>query len=293
MRRFEYVQPQTVDEAVSFLASNADDSLLMSGGTAAVVLLEMGVARPRYVVDLGRIADLAAPPSEEDDGLRMGALTTMRTLERDPVITGKWAPLAEAASQVANVRVRNVATVGGSIGYGEPQTDAPPMLIALGAAVTLAGPGGERTVPLDGFFWSPYETALGPGEIVTGVSVPPLGERAGGCHLKFTIGSPENKPVANVSALLRLDADRRCEDARIVMGAAGPVPLVAAAAERLRGEMPSDGLIAEVARLASLEAEPIEDVRGPVWYKRRIIRVLVERALKCALQRAEANLPRA
>ena len=144
---------------------------------------------------------------------------------------------------------------------------------------------------LSSFFKGPYETDLAPGELITAVSIPAMGEHAGGCHLKFTIGSPENKPVANVAAVLRLDASKHCVEARVVMGAAGPVPVVAEAASLLRNELPTDALFAEVARRASDEADPLEDVRGPIWYKRRIVRVLVEKALKCALQRAEATRP--
>ena len=115
MRKFEYVQPTSVDEATRFLAANADDALVIGGGTAAVVLLEMGMLRPKYVVDIGRIAALKAAPAVNGAGMRMGALTTIRTLERAPAVREAFAPLQEAASQVGNVRVRNFATVGGSI----------------------------------------------------------------------------------------------------------------------------------------------------------------------------------
>ncbi len=288
MRSFEYVRPGSVAEAARFLADNEDDALAIGGGTAAVVLMNMGVLRPRYVVDLSGLDELRRMDAT-DAGLRLGALTTLRSLERETMVRDGWGLLAEAASQVANVRVRNVATIGGSIAYGEPQTDTPVALIAMGATVGVSGPERQREVALADFFHGPYETALETGELITGISVPRPAGRTGGCHVKFTVGSPENKPVANAAAMVRLDDAGHCADVSIVMGAVGPVPVVASdAAGKLWGEVPSESLIAEVAAAASEAADPIDDLRGPVWYKRRIIKVLVGRALTCALSRATA-----
>ena len=286
MRPFEYVRPTTVGEATDFLREHGDDALVVAGGTAAVVMMTLGVLRPGYVVDVGAVAELSGSHADAS-GLRLGALTTVRSIERDTTIAGTYGLLADAASQVANVRVRNRATVGGSVCYGEPQTDLPPALIAMGASATLAASGGTRTVALADFFEVPYETVLEPGELLTEITVPQPEPGTFGCHAKFTIGSPENKPVANASALLRLDDGGRCVEARIVLGAVGPVPVVAeAAAALLAGEVPDAKLIAEVAARAADATDPQDDLRGPVWYKRRIARVLVERALRCALRKA-------
>jgi len=294
MRRFEYIRPTTLQETTNFLYEHAEDALVMAGGTAVVVLMSQGVIRPRYVVDLGRLPALRGLQLLDNGGVRIDALTSIRTLERDSFLTGRYSMLAEAASQVASVRVRNMATVGGSICYGEPQTDLPPALIAMGATVSIAGTQGTRTMELEKFFLGPYETALETGEVLTEVFVPSLQEGAAGCHLKFTIGSPGNKPVANASILIRLDpATHRCAEARIVMGAVGPVPTLATeAASLLKGEHPDDRLITEAARRASEQADPVDDLRGAVWYKRRIIKVLIERGLKCALRKAAASSER-
>lgn len=286
MQPFEYIRPATVAEATGFLAAHADGSLVLGGGSAAVVMLELGVVRPEYVVDLGGIEELKG--LDWNGGLRIGALTSIRTLERDPVVRRGYGLLAEAASQVANVRVRNVATVGGAVAYGEPQTDTPTALTAHGASVRIAGQEGGRSVPIGEFYVGPYETVLRPGELVTGVDVPAPAPHTGGCHLKFTIGSPENKPVANASALVTVDpSSGACVMARVVMGAAGPAPVIARAAGGLVGTVPTEARAAEIAAAAAEETDPIEDLRGPVWYKRRITRVLVERALTCALKRAQ------
>lgn len=287
MRHFEYVKPTTIEEATRFLGDHADDTLVMAGGTAAVVLLRLGVLRPRYVLDIGGIADLRERTA--NGTLRLGALTSIRTLERDAEIARDYDVLADAASQVANVRVRNVATVGGTVAYGEPQTDTPVALTALGASVEIAGRAGRRSVPIVDFYKGPYETALEPGELVVAVEVPRPATGSVGCHLKFTVGSPENKPVANVSATLRIDVSTgTCADATLVLGAVGATPVVAEAAMGLIGETVDEDLIKSVAALAAEETDPVEDMRGPVWYKRRIARVLAERALTCALRKTQA-----
>ncbi len=292
MQPFEYVRPATIAEATAFLAENADASLVLGGGSAAVVMLELGVVRPEYVVDIGAIEELTGLERnglEQNGELRIGALTRIRALELNEGVRREYGLLAEAASQVANVRVRNVATVGGAVAYGEPQTDTPAALIAYGATVRIAGPSGSRASALEDFYLGPYETALEPGELVVGLDVPHPGPGAGGCHMKFAIGSPENKPVANASVLATVDPSSGvCSSARIVMGAAGPVPIVAQAGRGLAGEAPSPSRVAEVAASAAEETDPIDDVRGPAWYKRRVMKTLVERALLCALQRATA-----
>ena len=289
MRPFEYIRPASVAEAVGLLSERGDDAFVLGGGSAAVVMLRLGVVRPECVVDLGGIEEMRGLRSNGDrrnGGLHVGALASIRSLELDDGVRAAYPLLAEAASQVANVRVRNVATVGGAVAYGEPQTDTPTALTASGASVRITGVSGERSVPIDGFYVGPYETVLQQGEIVAGIDVPEPPPHTGGAHIKFTVGSPENKPVANASALVTVDPSGTCVAARVVMGAAGPVPVVADAARALLGDEPSAERIREVAAAAAEEADPIEDLRGPEWYKRRILRIVVERALTCALQRA-------
>jgi CO/xanthine dehydrogenase FAD-binding subunit len=287
MARFDYARPSTVAEAVGLLEAHGDDALAIAGGTATVLLLQKRMLRPELVVDLGGLPGLTGV-EQNGSGLRIGALTTIRALERDATVRDTHGLLAEAASQVAGVRVRNVATVGGSVCFGEPQTDLPPALLALNATATIADSKGSRNVPLEEFFLGPYETAREQAEVLTHLSVPALAPGSGGCHVKFTLGSPENKPVANVSALVTVDVSTGAlTDVRIVMGAVGGVPMLArVAGNTLKGERPSDALMVEAAGRASEEADPMEDLRGSVWYKRRIIKVLVERALRCAIERA-------
>ena len=228
MRPFEYIRPASVAEAVGVLSERGDDAFVLGGGSAAVVMLRLGVVRPECVVDLGGIEEMRGLRRNGDrrnGGLHIGALASIRSLELDDGVRAAYPLLAEAASQVANVRVRNVATVGGAVAYGEPQTDTPTALTASGASVRITGVSGERSVPIDGFYVGPYETVLQQGEIVAGIDVPEPPPHTGGAHIKFTVGSPENKPVANASALVTVDPSsgdvrgRACRDGRRGAGA--------------------------------------------------------------------------
>jgi aerobic carbon-monoxide dehydrogenase medium subunit len=287
MRRFEYVRPKSIEEATTFLDANHEDSLVLAGGTAVIAMLSQGLLRPKYVVDVAALPGLKG--LQRDNGsLRIGALTPIAILHRDPTVKGL---LAEAASQVASIRVRSVATVGGSCCYGEPQTDLPPALIAMNARAHIAGTRGDRWVSLQDFFRGPYETALQPGELLTELEIPTPAPNSGGCHVKFTVGSVANKPIANVSCVVQLEG-QRVKDARIVLGAVGPTPMLATRAVGvLLNVVPNDAHIAEAAAMAAEESDPIEDLRGPEWYKRRMVKVLTERAIRCALQKAEGSVP--
>ena len=255
MRPFEYIRPTSVAEAVGALTERGEDAFVLGGGSAAVVMLRLGVVRPEVVVDLGGIEEMRG--LRRNGGLHIGALASIRSLELDDGVRAAYPLLAEAASQVANVRVRNVATVGGAVAYGEPQTDTPTALTASGAVVRIAGVSGERSVPIDEFYAGPYETVLEQGEIVAGIDVPEPPPNTGGAHIKFTVGSPENKPVANASALVTVDpSSGACTAARVVMGAAGPTPVVANAAGALVGVEASAERIAEVAAAAGGGGRP-------------------------------------
>ena len=288
MRSFEYIRPRNLSEATEFLDQNHENALLVAGGTAAVVMMRLGIIRPEYVCDIGGVSDMTGV-SISDEDLRLGALTTIRLVERDEEIFRYWPHLSEAASQVGNVRVRNMATLGGALSYGEPQTDTPVALLAMRGSVIASGVNSSREIELDQFFVGPYETALAPGEILSAVKIPRPKGNSGGCHVKFTVGSPENKPVANASAAITLGSSGEIEDARLVVGAVGPTPFLTSATNDLVGHELNEGTIRALSKHVSEEIEPIDDVRGPAWYKRRITQALVEDALICALQRAKSS----
>ena len=187
--------------------------------------------------------------------------------------------LAAACHQVANIRIRHLATIGGNLAHGDHQSDPPGVLVALDAEVELSGAGGVRTLKLADFLLGTYETALEPGEMVTAVTVPPVQGRLVGNYLKFTTGSSEERPCTGITALVRLEGERAAE-ARLAVGAVGSRPLLLCQADPLETDLEN------MADRAAEEIDPIPDLRGSADYKRHLVRVLGRRALAVAWKEA-------
>ncbi|HYB69754.1 MAG TPA: xanthine dehydrogenase family protein subunit M [Candidatus Bathyarchaeia archaeon] len=280
LRPFALSEPGTVGEAVAALAAGDGEARLVAGGTALVPMIRLGLVAPDRLVSLHRVAGLRGV-STVHGHLELGAMTTYGHVERHPDVRRGWPLLALAAGRVASPAVRSMGTVGGNLAYAEAASDVSPALLCLEAGVRVAGPRGERTVPIGELFRGFYETALEPGEIVTAVRVPalPAGARSG--YVKFCSRSAEDKPLVGVAAVLRMaDGGTGCAEARIGLGGAAPTPIRAPAAESaLRGAELTDATIARAAEAAAAEAEPLSDVMGSADYRRRMIRVWVRRLL--------------
>jgi aerobic carbon-monoxide dehydrogenase medium subunit len=291
---FELVEPETLAGAVEALARGNGESRLVAGGTALVPMLRLGLLRPARLISLHRIAVLTT--LRQDAGtLELGAMVSHATLARSAPVRAGWPLLASAAQQVASPAIRTSATVGGNLCYAEAASDLAPALLCLDAEIRLGGASGDRVVPITRFFRGFYEPALEPGEIVTGVRVPPqpAGARAG--YVKYTSRSAEDKPLVGVAALVVLDGasgparldDRagaasaaRVADVRLALASAAPTPIRVPGAEaRLRGEPLTDATIREAADAAAAEADPLSDLMGSASYRREMIRVWVRRLL--------------
>jgi carbon-monoxide dehydrogenase medium subunit len=280
MRRFDLLEPTTLDEACSHLIN--DETRAVAGGTALLTLIKHGVFVPKTLVNLKKIGAADGITYDPAKGLRVGALATIFDVESSPLVRQHYPVLAEACHAVANIRIRNMATIGGNLAHGDYQSDPPTALMALDAAVELIGAGGTRTVKLGDFLLGSYETALKPGELIAALLVPPA-EGLRGSYTKFTTGSSEERPAAGIAALARLDG-AVCRELRLAVGAVSPRPMrIRHAEELLQGSRLNESLIAEAARIASRAVEPIDDLRGPADYKRHLVEVLVRRALS-ALQ---------
>lgn len=277
---FELIQPESVAEAVDALGRAGGEARLIAGGTALVPMLRLGLIRPERVIALDRVSGLAEIKAEQGV-LHLGAMVTMADLHRAPVVRSGWPLLAEAAGRLATPAIRSSATLGGNLGYAEAASDIAPALLCLEALVETAGPGGERSLPITRFFTGFYETALQPGEIVTGVRVPACPPGAVSGYVKFCSRSAEDKPLVGVAALLLLDRESgRCREARIALGGAAPTAIRAGRAEKtLRGETPSEGAIRAAADAAAAEADPLSDLMGSADYRREMVRVWVRRLL--------------
>jgi carbon-monoxide dehydrogenase medium subunit len=280
VRPFEYRAPETLSEAVALLSEHGDDAKLIAGGTALVIMMRQELVQPAVLVDLRRVPGLRGI-ERTGDALVVGALTTHRELERDPLIRSLTPALTETFSRVATIRVRNMATLGGNLVHGDPNLDPPVALLALDASVRLVGPDGERVLPLDGFFIDYYETAIKPDEILTSIEIPFMPRRSRASFLKFTPRTQDD--YGTVTVAVRLTADRfgrSVEDVRIALGAVGSTCLRATDAEAvLRGQRPGDPAFREAAALARAQTDPISDLRGSAEYKRDMAEVFVRRAL--------------
>jgi len=276
---FDYHEPSSVREAVDLGARFGADGSFLAGGTDLLVQMRRGQILPRHLVSLHRVPGLDA--IELNGTLSIGALVTHRRLERTAEFRGALAALAEGARVVGGHQIRNVATVGGNIANASPAADVVPVLLALDAAVTVVGPDGERSLPLETFASAPGVTARRPGELLTRVGCPRLPPHSGTAFLKAGRRRAMEISLVCVAVRLTLDAGReRCLEARIALGAVAPTTVRAHAAERsLRGRPLTDQALAEAGRAAAAECRPITDVRASARYRALLVATLVPRAL--------------
>src|SRR5690348_7034324 len=224
MAPFELAEPRSLPEAFSLLQDEGARPL--SGGTALMLMMKAGVLRPTRLVSLRRLG--LSRMEVTGNSLRIGAMTTMRELEKSADVRRGWPVITRTLRTLANVRVRNVATVGGALSHGDPHMDLPPLLSALGATVTIAGPKGERTAPVESLYAGYLETTLKPGELITQIAVPALnGRRA--AYLKCTTRSADDWPALGMAVVL----DMQKREASVVVSAATDRPTRLAAVEKI------------------------------------------------------------
>lgn len=282
---FEYLRPKTIPEAIAFLQQYGDDAKILSGGQSLIPMMKLRLARPSYLVDINRIAGLSHI-KEEGGFLKIGGLTRESELEASPVVRAKYPIIIDTAHVIADPQVRNLATVGGNLAHGDPANDHPATMLALGAQIVATGPKGERVIPVEDFFLSLFSTALQHDEILTEIRIPIPPPRSGGAYFKL-----ERKvgdfATAAVAAQLTLDGNGACQKTGIGLTNVGPTPIKARKAEDfLRGKKLDGSTIAQAAQLAADESEPSADLRGPVEYKKSLVKELTKRALTRAVERA-------
>jgi aerobic carbon-monoxide dehydrogenase medium subunit len=286
LRAFELHRPATVAEASALLAARPD-AALYAGGTELLLLMKAGLVRPADVIDVKRIPDLDAL-ADADGALAIGATVTHRALERSPAVRAGWPLVAGVAAHVANVRVRNVGTVGGNLAFADPHSDLATLFLLFDATVRLASAAGARELALDDFVRGPYETARRTDEVLTGVRLRAWPARTVGAYVKFGL---HERPTLGIALALTLDARERIAGARLAVGCVSPRPHRVEAAERALEGQPLDGLGDEAAALAAAAVDPVSDLHGGADYKRELTRVFVRRALAAAAARARGRAP--
>jgi carbon-monoxide dehydrogenase medium subunit len=248
MAPFDLAQPRTLQEAIALL--DGEGARPFSGGTALMLMMKAGVLRPARLVSL---AKLGLNKIESTGSLRIGAMTTLSTLERSAEVRNGWPVIARTLRTLSNVRVRNVATVGGALAHADPHMDLPPLLSALGATVVIHGRNGQRAMPVEDLYAGYLENTLKEGELITHVEIPPLGKRRA-AYLKCTTRSADDWPAVGVAVALG-------EETRIFVSAATDRPT----------------RIADESGLAALKIEG--DLHGSAAYKRQLLKVYLRRAM--------------
>jgi carbon-monoxide dehydrogenase medium subunit len=277
---FEFVRARTLDEALAALDA---DSKILAGGQSLVPMLNMRLARPARLVDINAIPGLDAVRARPDGGLDVGALTRHTELLTTPLVRERAPLLAAAAAQVGHRAIRNRGTVGGSLAHADPAAELPAALLALDASVVIAGRDARRHLPLAEFFVGLLTTALAPDEILVGIEIP--GPAAGGWGFAELARRAGDFAIAGVAGLIRVEHDR-CADARLVAFGADdrPVRLRAAESAAIGRSLGSD-IASRAAAQAAVDCHPPDDVHASAEYRRHLVGVLTEQALRDALAR--------
>lgn len=289
LRPFAIHEPATVEEASALLARLGPDAAVCAGGTELLLVMKEGLVHYPHLVNIKTVPGLDAIMADDARGiLRVGALCTHTQLERSPLVR-TWAPvLADTERRVANLRVRNVGTIGGNLAFAEPHSDPGAVLAALDSVIELSGTRGVRQVRAAEFFRGPFETAREANEILTAVEVPRRPSGQGAAYLKFGL---HERPAVGVAAVVELEAGG-ISRAAVALGSVDPVPHRVPAAETLlAGRPPSDEVLDAAAAAAAEACDPVDDIHGSADYKRHLVRVLTRRALRQALVHARAGAP--
>jgi len=280
----ELLEPRSLDEAVAALGQHGDEAKVIAGGTALVLMLKNRLISPEYLVSLGRVTGLSGIRYEPGLGLRIGALATIREAETSAVVREHFPTLAQTFGKVANMRVRNAATVGGNMAEADYASDPPCVLVGLRARVVASGPRGPREIAATEFFRDFYETAIEPDEIVTEVIVPEQSKAAKQAYIKYVTRSSEDRPCIGAFAWIAADPNGVCRELRVTLGAVASTPQEFPEAEALAaGQQLGGDLIRQIASHYAEHIDPLTDMRGSAWYRNQMAKVFVRRAIEEAL----------
>lgn len=284
------IRPKSLDEALGERAKYGSDGLPIAGGQSLLVLLRNKLIDPQVLIDLENVTDLHGLKGG-GDGLSIGAMTTIYGLSSSSDVQRAAAVLGQAASKVGSTAIRNLGTIGGNLCHNEPGADLPPALLALNAVVELRSTKAARKLPLGDFFQGYFETAVQPDELLCRIEVPKLPAGASAVYLKHAISS-EDLAIVGVAVVLLPDRKkaRAVSEIRIGLGGVSAVPFRATKAESvLKATVLNDEAIREAGEIASAETEPMTDPHGSAEYRRKMVKVLVRRAIAASLEQMERN----
>ncbi len=284
---FEYLEPEKIGEAVCILSTWGAKAKVLAGGVDLVDRMRRRKVKPECVVSIQRIPGLDYINSDGMGGLKIGALTTLRSLELAPLVHRGYPFLWDAVHQIGSIQVKNLATAVGNLCVATPASDLAPPLVSLGAKLQIASPATERIVPVENFFMGVNQSILQPGDIVTELLLPSIPGKTVGVFMKLARTATDIAKV-NVAVMLKFE-NNRCQDAKIALGSVAPTVVRARKAEGILKERKLEPLvIAEAARAAAEEVRPISDLRSTAEYRKEMVEVVVRRAIDKALERTQA-----
>ena len=286
LSRFDYYAPETIEEACRLASELGEGEKFMAGGTDLLVKVKRKILNPKAVIDIKKIKELDKISFDEKKGLTIGSTVTLDVVGNHSLIKEKYPAIADAAHATANVQIRNMASVSGNLCNAAPSAENAPVLMAMGAHVTLVSSGGTRSVPLDEFFTGPGQTVIKNGEILTTIKVPIPPEGSGASYQHISARSKVDISAVGVGAMLIMKDDI-CESARIFLGAVAPTPIMAVNAQKvLTGNKLTEELLQTAGLEASKECKPITDMRATAEYRTLMVAVLTGRAIDESLRRA-------
>jgi carbon-monoxide dehydrogenase medium subunit len=287
LQQIQYEAPRSIGEAVELLkSSNGADARVLAGGTDLLVQMRLGQRSPKVIVDVKRIPELLTT-TLDDEGLRLGASVCAAEIFENEQIKALYPGLAEATDLIGSTQIQGRASLGGNLCNGSPAADAVPALIALGAECIVAGPDGQRSVPAESFTTGPGETVLKEGELLVEFRIARPAPRSADAYLRFIPRSEMDIAVVGAGVNLTLDANGICSAARVCLGAVAPTAiLVPAAAEALIGTPVDEQALQRAGEASSAAANPIDDKRGTITFRKKVAGVLTRRAAAIAAERA-------
>jgi len=286
---FEYFAPKTVEKALSLVSQYKEEAKIIAGGQSMLIIMKQGLLTPEYLIDIKGIAALDYIKYDEGKGLRIGALTIHRAIEKSPVIQKHFGVLSETERNLATTQTRNWGTIGGNLCHGDPAGDPAPVLIALKAKLKLASLGRERTIEVEEFSKDYLEVALEPDEMLIEIQVPIPPPHTGAAYEKLMVMKGDMGIVGAAVSITLSPGNGVCKDARIALSNCASIPLRAKEAEQvLVGKTINDSLLTKAGQIASTEVDPPADVHGSAEYRREMVKVFVKRVTRIALERAKA-----
>jgi len=285
---FGYVAARSVEDALDLMAKHGEDGKLLAGGHSLIPAMKLRLQSPRTLIDLGTVAGLRGIRLDNNE-LVIGALTVHGDIAASDLVRKHLPGLAEAASVIGDMQVRNRGTIGGSVAHADPGADFPVILTALNAAFVVQSKAGTRIISVDDFFTDFFTTAMNANEILTEIHVPLPGAASGSAYTKLPHPA-SGYVVVSAGALITRQASGTCTASRIAIGGLGSGPLRAIATEmELQGKPLTPQLITSAAAKAADESDPVDDPYASADYKKYVATVYARKAIETAVERAATN----